>query len=285
MQHVASPPRNNTGTDDELHIHHFSGPSDMNKFSTFAPSNERGIAEGQMPIRMHPQARVRIRKCAATGLLVRERIPAAPQGCTQSAGWCDYLESWQIRVAGRAPSTCLAMKAVWGELRECARRNGADLPSEVTPFIVQVFVRSMSDRGLALDTVRDRVAKVRRVFANAVDECLQTTNPAEQVFAPAGDSNLRPNRSLPLSRDELAAVLGSDVYNGRNHRYGNSGEASYWIPVMMLRTGMTAEEVAGLAVEDIVDDEKGGYCFRVVDHPTVDDDEVLGLNDAYVLLG
>jgi integrase len=51
--------------------------------------------------------------------------------------------------------------------------------------------------------------------------------------------------------------------------HGQTGEASYWVPVIMRYTGMRPEEVAGLALRDICHDPELGWYFDLY-HRTAD---------------
>lgn len=81
----------------------------------------------------------------------------------------------------------------------------------------------------------------------------------------------RKKRRLPFDATDLHAIFGSEVFTRHTRSRGQSGEASYWIPVLMYYTGARPEELAGLALSDLVHDDKLGWSLRIVDRPCDDD--------------
>lgn len=60
---------------------------------------------------------------------------------------------------------------------------------------------------------------------------------------------------------------------------GQSGEASYWLPVLMLYTGARPEELAGLALSDLQHDEKLGWHLNLIDRPSDEDADLFDDGD------
>ncbi len=81
----------------------------------------------------------------------------------------------------------------------------------------------------------------------------------------------RPEEPQELSRAELATVFALPVFTVGERPIGGRGEASYWLPLMLLWTGARPEELAQLMVDDIRQDgETGRWLLRITDegqHP------------------
>lgn len=70
---------------------------------------------------------------------------------------------------------------------------------------------------------------------------------------------------------EQRAQLGRMLAQGKSMSMGQSGEASYWLPVLMFYTGARPEELAGLALSDLQHDEKLGWYLNLIDRPSDED--------------
>jgi integrase len=70
---------------------------------------------------------------------------------------------------------------------------------------------------------------------------------------------------------ELHAIFGLPIFTRGERPRGGGGEASYWIPLLLLWTGARPEEVAQLLVSDVAQDpEDGRWVIRITDegqHP------------------
>lgn len=71
----------------------------------------------------------------------------------------------------------------------------------------------------------------------------------------------RRKRRLPFDVGDLQLIFGSAVYTEHVRSSGQSGEASYWLPLLLFYTGARPEEVAGLAIADVVKDKVHGWHF------------------------
>ncbi|MFL6843881.1 MAG: hypothetical protein ACJ8ER_03255 [Allosphingosinicella sp.] len=90
-------------------------------------------------------------------------------------------------------------------------------------------------------------------------------NPFRQKLAAA------PPRENPtgLTRLELEAIFSLPVFTKGERPTGGKGEASYWLPLLLLWTGARPEELAQLVVEDVAQDEKTGrWLLRITDEGT-----------------
>jgi integrase len=78
----------------------------------------------------------------------------------------------------------------------------------------------------------------------------------------------RKKRRLPFDVSDLATLFSSEVFTQHKRSKGQSGEASYWIPVLMFYTGAHPEEIAGLALSDLCQDAKLGWYLNIVVRPS-----------------
>jgi integrase len=101
-----------------------------------------------------------------------------------------------------------------------------------------------------------------------------THNPAADTLGMKENSyTKRLGKRQPFDQADLTNIFSSCVFNDEQLRsQGQSGEASYWIPVMMFYTGARTEEIAGLALADVVQDPEHGWYFNLIDRPSPGDD-------------
>jgi integrase len=82
----------------------------------------------------------------------------------------------------------------------------------------------------------------------------------------------RPAAPSGLTVAEMQAIFNTPIFTAGERPKGGRGEASYWIPLILLWTGARPEEVAQLLVTDIYqDDSTSNWLIRFTDegqHPT-----------------
>ena len=89
--------------------------------------------------------------------------------------------------------------------------------------------------------------------AGTIDEALP--NPFKDRKSPTGPKRRKPKG---FSTAEMQAVFALPIFTkGERPRRGR-GEASYWLPLMLLWTGARPEEIAQMLVSDIAKDTGGG---------------------------
>ena len=72
------------------------------------------------------------------------------------------------------------------------------------------------------------------------------------------DRTKRRKAAKGFSDEELKAILGLPVFSQGERPGGGKGDASYWLPLLLLFTGARPEEIAQLMVSDIALDAKSG---------------------------
>jgi integrase len=197
-----------------------------------------------------------------------ERAPVDKQAPT----WGKIFETWRDYVSSRPKSTTIAAQTPWRDLRRFAEAKGITMPSDVTPEVMTAFAQTMRDRGLAVDTINERISKVRAIYKIAVGKHLLSENPAANTLGFKENSvQKRRKRRLPFDVSDLEKLFGSEIFTQHKRSKGQSREASYWIPLLMFYTGARPEEVAGLALNDLREDPVSGWYLSIVDRPSEED--------------
>jgi len=156
-------------------------------------------------------------------------------------------------------------------LQRFAATQGVPIPGDVTPEQMTAFVEDMRPR-LGVSTLNERLTKIRSIYKIAVGKHVLRTNPASATLGvKESGAKMRKKRRLPFDANDLQTIFGSEVFTQHKRSKGQSGEASYWIPVLMYYTGIRPEELAGLALSDLVNDPKSGWFLSIVDRPCDDD--------------
>jgi integrase len=203
---------------------------------------------------------------------------AAPERApldAQAPSWDKVFETWRDYVDNRPKSTTIASQTPWRDLRRFAAIKEVTSPAAVTPQVMTDFAQAMRERGLAVGTINERISKVRAIYKIAVGKHILDTNPASDTLGFKENSvQKRRKRRLPFDAQDLGLLFGSEVYRLHKRSKGQSGEASYWIPLLMFYTGARPEEVAGLALNDLREDPRLGWYFNIIDRPSDEDREL-----------
>ena len=199
--------------------------------------------------------------------------PEVPHPCTiglaPPAGpdWDKIFENWRDFVQDRPKATIIASQTPWGQLKVFAATRNLKAPAHLTPQHLSEFVEQMSQSGLKVKTINSRLGKLREIFKIAVGKQLLSLNPAEKTLGfkeSAAQKGIK--RRLPFTLAELNLIFGSSVFTEHLRSSGQSGEASYWIPLIMFYTGARPEEIAGLQLADINKfDATTGWYFSITD--------------------
>ena len=186
--------------------------------------------------------------------------------------WESVFETWRDYVENRPKPTTIASQTAWRDLRAFAEGQGVRHPGAVTPELMTAFAERMRERGLAVPTINERILKVRAIYKIAVGKHVLKDNPAAGTIGfKQAAAKQRQKRRLPFDAADLHALFGSPVFTEHKRSMGQSGEASYWLPVLMFYTGARPEELAGLALSDLQRDDKFGWYLNLVDRPGDED--------------
>ncbi len=194
----------------------------------------------------------------------------APVDCTVPT-WDKVFATWRDYVENRPTPTTLASQTAWRDLRRFAATLGVQMPGDITPELMTAFVEDMRPR-LEVPTLNERLTKIRGIYKIAVGKHVLRTNPAAGTLGvKESGAKKRKKRRLPFDAADLNTIFDSEVFTQHKRSKGQSGEASYWIPVLMYYTGARPEELAGLALSDFVHDPKLGWSLSIVDRPCDED--------------
>lgn len=194
----------------------------------------------------------------------------APQNKT----WEEVFVVWRDYVKDRPKSTAIATQTPWRALEAFAKEFGIHAPAEMTEDTIRGFVSRMSEKGLATVTLNARLDKIKALLRVARSKGVVPHNPAEHIIGLKESTRAkRVARRLPFEQADIQKIFSSDIYNDKQLRSsGQSAEATYWLPLIMYFTGARPEEIAGLAVSDVVCDEQFGWYFNITDRPEPDTD-------------
>ncbi|MGE0098493.1 MAG: DUF6538 domain-containing protein [Hydrogenophaga sp.] len=191
-------------------------------------------------------------------------------------GWDEVFAAWRDFVPDRPRSTAIASQTPWRDLQRFKGQRVAcqecKSPAEVTAEDMTAFAQDMRGRGLAVDTINERLSKIKAIYKIAVGRHMLAENPAQDTLGFKESSvQKRKKRRLPFDQDDLRTIFGSEVFTDHRRSSGQSGEASYWIPILMFYTGARPEEVAGLSIQDIKQDPEHGWYLDLIDRPSGED--------------
>ena len=200
-------------------------------------------------------------------IIAPERAPVD----TNRPTWDVVFEAWRVYVDNRPIPTTLSSQTAWRDLQRFAEARGVKMPEEVMPELMTAFVEDMRPR-LSVSTLNERLTKIRGIYRIAVGKHVLKGNPAAGTLGVKESSaNKRKKRRLPFDAADLQRIFGSEVFTLHKRSRGQSSEASYWIPLLMFYTGARPEELAGLALSDLIHDPKSGWSLRIVDRLCDDD--------------
>lgn len=186
--------------------------------------------------------------------------------------WDEVFACWRDYVENRPKPTTIACNTAWKQLQKFAVAQGILCPAHVTPKTVSALVEKMRADKLSVKTINERLRKVRSVYTIAIGRDVLHENPAERTLGIKVPSHMKGReKRRPFSPAELQTIFGSPIYTQHLRSRGQSGEATYWIPVLMLYTGARPEELAGLRIEDVVHEPPVGWYLNVTDLPGPED--------------
>jgi integrase len=201
-------------------------------------------------------------------IIAPERAPTPSDQVT----WEKVFDAWNVFTDNRPKSTTIASQTPWRDLRRFAALSHVLYPTQVTQKLMTEFAQDMKGRGLAVDTINERLSKIKAIYRIAVGRQLLAVNPALDTLGFKENTvQRRQKRRLPFDMADLNVLFGSEIFVEHARSQGQSGEASYWIPLLMYYTGARPEEIAGLALSDLIEHPEHGWYFSIVDRPTSED--------------
>jgi integrase len=182
--------------------------------------------------------------------------------------WDEVFATWRDYVPNRPKSTAIAAQTPWRDLkrfvvahRQVERGESASCgsPAEVTDVEMSLFVSDMGKRGLAVDTINERLSKIKAIYKIAVGKFVLKVNPAIGTLGlKESSAKKRRKRRLPFDSQDLKVIFESEIFTQHKRSQGQAGEGSFWLPLLLFYTGARPEEVAGMAIQDVKEDANFG---------------------------
>lgn len=125
-------------------------------------------------------------------------------------------------------------------------------------------------RRLSPKTLEQYVAALSARWRQATSDGLIAANLANPFSGRKIPQSRRPERKVQFSLAELQSIFNLPIFTEGDRPKGGKGDASYWMPLLLLWTGARPEEIAQLLVSDIQQDPGGGWLLRITDedlHP------------------
>jgi integrase len=196
--------------------------------------------------------------------------PALMTGATGPA-WNKVYEAWKTWQANRPLTTQKHFLSHWTMLERYATTRKIPGPSRLTPKDMSDWVSHLAE-SVSVVTVNTRLANVKTIFKIAHARHVIPENPARDTLALAIVKRDQGKKAhLPFTPEEVVKVFSSPIFQHLERPRGRTGESAYWMPLILSYTGARAEEIAGLAASEVVQDPDHGWFFLVTDLP--DDDE------------
>jgi integrase len=180
-----------------------------------------------------------------------------------------------FREACGSPTPVQITRSMVADWVEMLAQRPASLPKEERsvplPKLVTLYEGRMEVPRLSQKTLRQHLSALGAKWKQAV----KVGRIDRDQPNPFSDPHLERTkvRRVPkgFSAAELKAIFGLPIFTCGERPRGGKGEASYWLPLLMLHTGARPEEVAQLLVDDIYQDpESKRWVLRITDegeHP------------------
>lgn len=140
--------------------------------------------------------------------------------------WDAVFALWRDHGEGRPQSSIAAYLMPWLALQRFAAESKAFHPQAVTAEMMSGFSQHMRDGGLAINTINERLRKVRYIFEVAKAKHKITGNPAAETLGYVGPTRgKKQKKRLALEPQDIALVFGSSIFVKHERSHGQTGEA------------------------------------------------------------
>jgi hypothetical protein len=113
---------------------------------------------------------------------------------------------------------------------------------------------------------------VKQICKIACGKQLLAENPATNTLGARQNAAARRRRKrLPFSTADLDLIFRSRIFTDQHRSHGQSGEASYWLRILMYYSGVRPQELAGLELGDLRHDPHHGWYLDIIDRPGAED--------------
>lgn len=156
-------------------------------------------------------------------IIAPECAPAESLGPT----WDKVFQLWCEHGEDRPKSTIAAYRTPWLALKRFAASLKALHPQAVTEKMMSQFARHMRESGLAIDTINERLRKIRYIFNVAKRSHELPLNPAEETlgFKESTTDEAEDDR-VPFDHKDLGRIFSSSIFTTHARSRGQVAEAS-----------------------------------------------------------
>lgn len=167
------------------------------------------------------------------------------------------FEYWTGQGDEKRPRTLMDARTALSRLAKVVSHTDA---SKVTNRDAIAYKDALLESGISPPTCKKLLGLCRALFGLASANGLIDANPFASVPLRYRKPVLRPRTSF--SRDDLIRIFGSPVFSMQVRPRGGAGEASFWIPLIAVSSGMRLEEIGQLRLTDLIESD-GELALRV----------------------
>jgi len=220
------------------------------------------------------EAEVKTLRSAVEKLGARETKPleASPSPASKRSpkhSLSELLPKWQKMKGARAST----MDAYGHAVKRFEAQFPGLMVEEIERKHIRDYVGAMLDGGKAAKTIERDHGAIRALLNIAIHEEWIGSNPASRTMLPKTKPSKEP-RSYTI--DEVREIFSSPVFAAGKRPIAGKGDASYWLPILMLLTGARREEIAQLSADRILSEQ--GVLYLAID--PIDDDGSLKNDEA-----
>jgi integrase len=157
-------------------------------------------------------------------------------------------------------------------IAKVSRSRAANLRSLPLPKLIEHTSRKPASAMRSATTINKSINMLAAITSFAQREGLLDEVPGSYVSPFGKDVKLIVDRRdeetrEPFAPSDLAAIFASGVFTRGERPLAGCGEAAFWYPIIALLSGMRLEEIAGLRLGDLAQDEETGrWYFDVNTH-------------------
>ena len=145
--------------------------------------------------------------------------------------------------------------AVIREFKELLIKTPSILPNKLRSLTLRQVVKetsgNYSGRMLSDSTINKHLSVISSVLEWASNNSYFDDNWHNPVRGKTIKRKELERDRMPFTKEDLTKIFSSSVYTRKLRPKGGCGEASYWIPIIALYTGMRLEEIGQLLLSDI----------------------------------
>lgn len=132
--------------------------------------------------------------------------------------------------------------------------------------IVERYAERTEARRLSTKTIMQHLGSLAALWAKAQDEEGLISEGIPNPFRARKSLRVGAPQKVMMTPHELSAIFALPIFTKGERPKGGKGEASYWMPLLLLWTGTRPEEIAQLVVDDVQREEgTGRWTLQITD--------------------